>query len=183
MGRGQPLTYSGYEARRLRGRTRRRTLLVREGKGKKDRRTPVGERALAWLAKYLADVRPELAVEPDDFVMFLTYKGRGFSREVIGDVVKRAIVAAGVTKHGARDMFRHTAATLMLENGADIRFIQEFLGHAKLDTTQVDKRVSIRKLKEIHQATHPGARLERALARFDESGDDVGELDRQPKRR
>ena len=144
------------------------TVLVREGKGRKDRRTPVGERALMWVAKYLSDVRPELAVEPDDGVLFLTYKGRGFSREVIGDVVKQAIVEAGVAKQGACHMFRHTAATLMLENGADIRYIQEFLGHAKLDTTQVYTRVSIRKLKEIHAATHPGARLERPAGRSDD---------------
>ena len=61
-------------------------------------------------------------------------------------------------KRGSCHVFRHTLATLMLENGADIRYIQEMLGHVKLDTTQIYTRVSIRKLKEIHSATHP-ARL------------------------
>jgi integrase/recombinase XerD len=137
------------------------TLLVREGKGKKDRRVPLGERAIAWLDKYLSDVRPDLAIEPDDGALFLSYKGTGLHLEVIGDIVRRTIDAAGITKQGACHMFRHTAATLMLENGADIRFIQEFLGHAKLDTTQIYTRVSIQKLKQIHAATHPGAKLER----------------------
>ena len=57
-------------------------------------------------------------------------------------------------------MFRHTMATLMLENGADIRYIQEMLGHADFQTTQIYTQVSIRKLKQIHAATHPGASLE-----------------------
>jgi len=63
--------------------------------------------------------------------------------------------AADIGKRGSCHLFRHTMATLMLENGADIRFIQAMLGHAKLETTQIYTQVSIRKLKEIHEATHP----------------------------
>jgi len=63
---------------------------------------------------------------------------------------------AGIPKKGSCHLFRHTMATLMLENGADIRFIQAILGHAKLDTTQVYTKVSIGQLKAIHTATHPG---------------------------
>ena len=80
--------------------------------------------------------------------------------------------AAGIGKTGACHLFRHTAATLMLEGGADIRFIQQMLGHAKLDTTQIYTQVSIRKLKEIHTATHP-AKLERRSHEDDQvAGDD-----------
>jgi len=69
------------------------------------------------------------------------------------------VEAAGVGKPGACHLFRHTMATLMLEGGADIRFIQQMLGHADISTTQIYTQVSIRKLREIHAATHPGARL------------------------
>ena len=70
----------------------------------------------------------------------------------------------GIGKHGACHLFRHTMATLMLEGGADIRFIQEMLGHADLQTTQIYTRVSIQKLKAIHAATHPAAKLERPVS-------------------
>jgi integrase/recombinase XerD len=76
---------------------------------------------------------------------------------LIGDYVE----AAGIGKHGACHLFRHTMATLMLEGGADIRFIQQMLGHARLDTTQIYTHVSIRMLKQIHSATHPAAQLKR----------------------
>jgi integrase/recombinase XerD len=75
-------------------------------------------------------------------------------------MVREYVDQAQINKRGSCHLFRHTMATLMLENGADIRFIQEMLGHAKLDTTQIYTQVSIRKLKEIHSATHP-ATLER----------------------
>ncbi len=79
---------------------------------------------------------------------------------------------AEIGKKGACHLFRHTMATLMLEGGADVRFIQQMLGHARLDTTALYSSVSVRKLKEIHQATHPGARLEtRAVAPEDEGGE------------
>ncbi len=66
---------------------------------------------------------------------------------------------AGIGKKGACHLFRHTMATLMLEGGADVRFIQQMLGHARLDTTALYASVSIHKLKQVHAATHPGARL------------------------
>jgi integrase/recombinase XerD len=69
--------------------------------------------------------------------------------------------SAKLEKRGACHMFRHTMATLMLEGGADVRYIQEMLGHADLESTMVYTQVSIRNLKKIHTATHPGATLER----------------------
>lgn len=70
-------------------------------------------------------------------------------------MVRNYIKAADIGKQGSCYLLRHTCATLMLENGADTRFIQQQLGHARLDTTQIYTQVSIRKLKEIHTATHP----------------------------
>jgi integrase/recombinase XerD len=79
--------------------------------------------------------------------------------------------AADIGKKGACHLFRHTMATIMLENGADIRFIQQMLGHARLDTTQIYTQVSIRMLKEIHSATHPTARMKRRKARPETKAD------------
>jgi integrase/recombinase XerD len=143
----------------------RGTLMIRQGKGKKDRMVPIGERALAWIEKYLGDVRPRLVVEPDEGVLFLTSTGEVFTPNRLTQLVRDYVTAAAIGKTGACHLFRHTMATLMLEHGADIRFIQQMLGHAKLETTQIYTQVSIRKLKEIHTATHPGAKLERHAAR------------------
>jgi integrase/recombinase XerD len=133
----------------------RGTVMVREGKGKKDRMIPIGERALAWIKKYLVDVRPTLVVPPDGGTLFLTVLGEPLSRNRLGELVREYVEKAGIVKKGSCHLFRHTMATLMLENGADIRFIQEMLGHENLSTTQIYTQVSIRKLKEIHTATHP----------------------------
>jgi integrase/recombinase XerD len=133
----------------------RGTVMIRQGKMRKDRMIPIGERALAWVEKYLSDVRPELVVEPDDGTLFLTASGEPFSGNRMTQMVKECIDRSGIGKTGSCHLFRHTMATLMLENGADIRFIQAMLGHAELTTTQIYTQVSIRKLKEIHTATHP----------------------------
>lgn len=139
----------------------RGALMVRQGKGAKDRLVPVGERACAWVDKYLREVRPELVAGGDDYTLFIDDDGRGFTAERIGEIVKRQLVAAGIEHAGACHLFRVACATHMLENGADIRFIQSLLGHAKLDTTQIYTLVSLAKLKEVHNATHP-ARLHRS---------------------
>jgi len=137
----------------------RGVLLVRQGKGKKDRYVPIGERAIAWVQKYINEARPRLAIEPDDMTVFLTAQGEPFSRDHLTGIVKARIDAAKLGKTGACHIFRHTMATLMHENGADIRFIQEILGHVKLETTQIYTHVSIRTLQQVHAATHPGAML------------------------
>jgi integrase/recombinase XerD len=139
----------------------RGTLMVRQGKGKKDRMVPIGERAIAWLERYLADVRPSLVVPPDDGTIFLSNMGEALSPNRLTQMAREYVDAAEIGKRGACHLFRHTMATLMLENGADIRFIQEMLGHVELSTTQIYTQVSIRKLKEVHAATHPSARLDR----------------------
>ena len=137
----------------------RGVLLVRQGKGKKDRVVPIGERALAWVRKYLDEVRPSLATSLSDRTLFLTADGTRLGRNHLTELVRRAIAAADIGKQGSCHLFRHTMATLMLEAGADIRFIQQMLGHARLDTTQIYTQVSIQALKAVHEATHPAARL------------------------
>jgi integrase/recombinase XerD len=139
----------------------RGTVLIRQGKGKKDRIIPIGERALSWIDRYAHRVRPSLLVgdEAGD-TLFLTNRGKPFKPCGATTIVRGYVVAADIGKLGSCHMFRHTMATLMLENGADIRFIQAMLGHARLNTTAIYTQVSIKKLKEIHTATHP-ARMER----------------------
>jgi integrase/recombinase XerD len=138
----------------------RGTIMVRMGKGKKDRMIPIGSRALAWIDRYVTEVRSTLARQPDDGILFLSNQGDIFSPNRLTQMVREYVAAAETGKSGACHLFRHTMATLMLENGADIRFIQQMLGHAELSTTQIYTQVSIRKLKEIHSLTHP-ARLEK----------------------
>ena len=136
-------------------------LLVRQGKGHKDRYVPIGERAIAWLGKYIREARPQLAIEPDDMTVFVTAQSEPFSRDHLSFAVKERIDAAKLGKTGSCHLFRHTMATLMHENGADIRHIQAMLGHEDIRTTEIYTQVAIRALQKIHAATHPGAMLER----------------------
>jgi len=135
----------------------RRTVFVRQGKGRKDRMVPIGDRALAWINRYLIDVRPRWAKIPDDNWLFLTHDGTAFSPSRLTQMARNYIKASGVGKEGACHLFRHTMATLMLEGGADIRHIQAMLGHVRLETTEIYTQVSIRHLQQIHAACHPGA--------------------------
>lgn len=133
----------------------RQTLVVRQGKGRKDRVLPVGRRALLWLEKYLADVRPKLVERTNSTRLFVSCHGRPFGRNNISLLVRDHFNRAGIKKHGSCHLLRHTAATLMMENGADLRSLQELLGHARVNTTQIYTHVSIRRLREVHERTHP----------------------------
>jgi len=137
-----------------------RVVLVRQGKGKKDRYVPIGERALLWLDKYLAGVRPEMLVSSREQALFLSgYGDSALSADHLSRLVAEYVRRAGIA-HGGCHLFRHTCATLMLENGADIRFIQQMLGHANLSTTQIYTEVTIGQLKRVHAMTHPAGREE-----------------------
>jgi integrase/recombinase XerD len=138
----------------------RRLVFVREGKGRRDRVVPLGERAAAWLEKYLIDARPQLLAAETD-ALFVSDYGEAITPAWLADKVKRYMAFAGIDKPGATHLFRHACATHMLENGADIRYIQEMLGHANLATTEIYTHVSIDKLQKIHAATHPAGKLER----------------------
>lgn len=133
----------------------RQTVLVKEGKYNKDRYLPLGERALSWVLRYQREVRESLLVDQQETCLFLTSYGEPFKGSYLGHHVKRYIEQAGINTPGSCHLFRHAMATHMLENGADIRFIQAMLGHADLSTTEIYTRVSIEKLRDIHAATHP----------------------------
>jgi integrase/recombinase XerD len=106
-------------------------------------------------------VRESFVVPPDEHVLFLTTLGEPLTLDWLTQKVRDYVSAAELGKKGACHLFRHTMATLMLEGGADVRHIQEMLGHASLDSTEIYTRVSIRQLKAIHGATHPSAKLRR----------------------
>jgi integrase/recombinase XerD len=134
----------------------RGTVMIRQGKGKKDRMVPIGERALAWIDSYLDMARPSLMVGEDKDTVFLNVMGMSLGLQHLSVLVKEYVDQADLGKTGSCHLFRHTMATLMLEHGADLRALQEILGHAELTTTQIYTHVSISRLKEIHSATHPG---------------------------
>ena len=137
----------------------RGTVMIRLGKGKKDRMIPIGSRALAWIDKYVIEARPTLVREPDDGTLFLSNLNEAFTPNRLTQLVREYVDAAQLGKRGACHLFRHTMATLMHENGADIRHIQALLGHEDIKTTQIYTQVAIRTLQQVHAATHPAAML------------------------
>jgi integrase/recombinase XerD len=143
----------------------RGTIFIRHGKGAKDRYVPIGERALFWLRLYLDLSRPRLATDnTDSGHLFISSHGTPLCPDWLSRRVRRYLAIAGITKNGSCHLLRHTVATLMLEGGADIRYVAEMLGHARLETTQRYTRVSIDRLRQIHTTTHPAAGLNVALA-------------------
>jgi integrase/recombinase XerD len=142
--------------------TRNGTLMVRQGKGQKDRMVPLGARAGRWIDRYTEEVRPTLVVEPDLGWLFVHEYGEPFHKNRLTDLVKKYIEKAGIGKPGACHLFRHTMATLMLDAGADIRHIQAILGHSQLSTTEIYTQVSIQKLKAVQALTHPADRANTA---------------------
>lgn len=153
--------------------TERGTVMIRQGKGKQDRMIPIGERAALWIEKYLYEVRPDYAIDPHNAHVFLTFEGSAISPRNLTHRVRDCVLAAELGKSGSCHLFRHSMATHMLENGVDIRFIQMMLGHRDLNTTQIYTQVSIRKLKEIHTATHPARLRPDATAAQAIVGDDA----------
>jgi integrase/recombinase XerD len=133
----------------------RRTLHIRQGKGHKDRVVPLGGRALAWITRYLEEVRPRLQLDHAQRHLFLTSYGDPFNPDVLSRMVSKWIKQADIARPGSCHLLRHSCATHMLEGGADIRYIQQLLGHENLETTAIYTQVSIEQLKAVHARTHP----------------------------
>ena len=123
MRRSELMGLSVFDLDRERG-----TVMIRQGKGKKDRMIPIGERALRWIDRYQTQVRPELVIGRGNATLFLTQAGEAFTPDRLTQLVREYVEAANTGKSGSCHLLRHTMATLMLENGADIRYIQAMLG-------------------------------------------------------
>jgi len=142
----------------------RATVFVRRGKGSKDRYVPIGERALFWLRLYLDLARPRFTSDQAAGQLFLSSVGTPICPDWLSRKVRRYLHEADIDKKGSCHLLRHTVATLLLEGGADIRYVAEMLGHTRLETTQRYTHVSIDRLRTIHTATHPAASLDVAMA-------------------
>ena len=125
------------------------------GKGSKERIVPVGSRALFWIKKYLEEVRPKVAQDLLVQNLFLNQHGIGFTRQAIWGLLKMYARKARLKKRVAPHMLRHSFATHLLSRGADLRVVQEMLGHADISTTQIYTHVDKDRLKSIHKQFHP----------------------------
>ncbi|MDH7602952.1 MAG: site-specific tyrosine recombinase XerD [Armatimonadota bacterium] len=127
------------------------------GKGGKERLVPLGEVAGGFIALYTSEVRERLAGGRSTEYLFLTTQGRPMSRVMFWKIIKKYARAAGITKEITPHTLRHSFATHLLERGADLRSLQEMLGHANIATTQIYTHVSRDHLREVYRETHPRA--------------------------
>jgi integrase/recombinase XerD len=127
------------------------------GKGNKERVVPVGRTAAAALQRYLEVGRPKLVKPRSTAAVFLTSLGTAFSRAALWKRIKKRVQLAGVERNVTPHMLRHSFATHLLEHGADLRVIQELLGHASIGTTEVYTHVAGTRLFEVHKRFHPRA--------------------------
>ncbi len=127
------------------------------GKGNKERLVPVGRRALGAVALYVRETRPRLEQGRGQGRLFLNARGAPLSRVGAWGIIKRSARAAGLTKRVTPHTLRHTFATHLLEGGADLRAVQEMLGHADLSTTQLYTKVDREYLRSVHRSYHPRA--------------------------
>ena len=130
-------------------------ITIRDGKGGKGRVVPIGEKSLQAVRHYVDAARPRLATLTSADALLLTHKGLSMGEQTLRTTIIRIMQGAGITHHVKVHAMRHTCATHMLNHGADIRYVQEMLGHASLSSTQVYTHVSIGKLKETHRKYHP----------------------------
>jgi len=126
------------------------TVLVR-GKGDKERIVPIGDKAVAALKMYLERGRPGLVGKARGVqrVLFLSVRGNALTTQVVWSMVR------GVNRNASPHKMRHSAATHMVEHGADLRSVQTFLGHADIATTQVYTHLALGRLKQVHRLHHP----------------------------
>jgi len=126
------------------------------GKGRKERLVPIGQAALHWCRRYLEEARPRLAgLGFSRDILFLNRSGKKLSRQSVWNLIQKYVQAAGLTKSVGPHTFRHSFATHLIEGGADLRAIQEMLGHADITTTQIYTHLDREYLKEVYHAFHP----------------------------
>jgi len=137
---------------------KRQILTVREGKNKNDRNVPIASRALEWIEKYLKEMRPKLASLASGEALFLTEAGNRMKPHKVTDMVTKCVKRSGIDKKGSCHILRHATATEMLRHGADIREVQEMLGHSDISSTQIYAHVTINDLNRVYYETHPATR-------------------------
>lgn len=123
------------------------------GKGDKERIVPIGDMAIYWVRKYITDSRDKIPHKPGG-VLFINYKGDSLSRQMIWKIIKKIAKDAGIEKEIKVHTIRHSVATHLLQNNVDLRFIQEFLGHEDISTTQIYTHIEIEELKEKIKSVH-----------------------------
>jgi integrase/recombinase XerD len=127
------------------------------GKGDKERIVPLGRPAQETLSKYLREARPVLAADKNSPLLFVARGAKKLSRQRVWQMVGAA--SAGAGQHASPHMLRHSCATHMVENGADLRTVQTILGHADISTTQIYTHVALDRLKSVYQKHHPRAKV------------------------
>jgi integrase/recombinase XerD len=125
------------------------------GKGNKERVVPLGRKAIGAIQEYLAAGRPKLVTAKSSGNLFLTQRGSPFAAPTLWLRIKRRARRAGIARNVTPHMLRHSFATHLLENGADLRVIQELLGHSNISTTEVYTHVAVSRLREAHRKFHP----------------------------
>jgi len=125
------------------------------GKGSKERLVPIGEVALDWIKRYEETERPLLVKEYTDSTVFLNARGRALTRMGVWKILRSYVTMAAIDKEVSPHTFRHSFATHLLEGGADLRAVQEMLGHANIVTTEIYTHVDREYLKEVHRSFHP----------------------------
>ena len=127
------------------------------GKGHKERIVPVGDEAIKWVNRYLEEARPKLLKQKRSNYLFLNLHGNNLTRQGVWKNLKAEVRKAGIQKNITPHTLRHSFATHILENGADLRIVQELLGHADISTTQIYTHLSNKQLADIYNRAHPRA--------------------------
>lgn len=127
------------------------------GKGSKERIVPIGSSALEWIGSYQSEVRPHFMKQgkSTNDILFLNQRGTGISRMSVWNIVTKATRDAGIEKHVHPHTFRHSFATHLLEGGADLRALQEMLGHSDIGTTQIYTHIDREFIRQVHRTYHP----------------------------
>ncbi|MEX1438516.1 site-specific tyrosine recombinase XerD [Enterococcus sp. C53] len=127
------------------------------GKGDKERIIPLGDYAIQWLERYLDEARPLLVANSSETHVFVNHHGTGLSRQGIWKNLKQLVREAGINKEVTPHTLRHSFATHLLENGADLRTVQELLGHADISTTQIYTHITKKRMTDVYKQHFPRA--------------------------